>query len=469
MVYKYREVRGTFTALTPDTTDADEHPNIVPLSGSVVLTPIYKDGGISFSESGHFDQPQPKPAAIDPDGILRSVVTDPATGAISRQPLFLPVTVDERANQEWTYEASFPEVVRTDTGELVNIPTKRFAVEPGDGPLNLVAVATTKHPGMTITKGAPGAGLLDIAAANGEIVFSWDNGKSTTIEVPDNVPGPRGPEGPPGSVELTGVVPEISVGTDYVRVGGREVVQAGDVGAGMPVLASLSRAQLWEATHPGRKALWVDGETPDDTGALPAYFDAETGVAPARWTPRFATGAKIPELADDGYLSLTHSSAARWALTHDDTGDAASLVDVVMRMRSPRTSSGGFSFGIIVGQSGTSGAETGTTAYFNYGSGQSPMFRLVEYVDGGSGSPLTAPAPDFTEWTWMRLNVGDDGWTRVRVWSDTEDEPDGWTQSTSLISVKSGRVGIFNPGNSDAHVSYYNVRTDGTPAPIVVL
>lgn len=184
MVYTYREVRGTFTALTPDTTDSDEHPNIVPLSGSVVLTPIYKDGGISFSESGHFDQPQPKPAAIDQDGILRSVVTDPVTGAISRQPLFLPVTVDERANQEWVYEASFPEVVRSDTGERVSIPTKRFAVEPGDGPLNLVAVtAMASRAATLVTRGAAGIVVSATQPTQGQVWLD-PTGDGTPLATP---------------------------------------------------------------------------------------------------------------------------------------------------------------------------------------------------------------------------------------------------------------------------------------------
>lgn len=311
----------------------------------------------------------------------------------------------------------------------VRMPDTEIPLAPG-ATINLrdyLPAGVDPATGAMLVRGAPGPGISEITATDTGIQIRMEDGTTTVLDGLTRAPG-------------------------------------------TPIFPTQAEAAAWERDNPGGVAIWVDG-APDpigpDDGLLPIWFSARTGLPPVGWTARFNTSAKTATLADGGYMRLAHNQAMRWALTHDATGNVGAPLDVVMKMRGTRTSTGGFSFGIIVGQSGSVGTETGTAAYFNYGSGQSPLFRLMEYVDGTASTPLTAPAPDFTEWTWMRLNVGDDGWTRVRVWSDSEDEPDGWTQSTSRLATNPGRIGIFNAGNADADIAYVNVSTDGTPARIV--
>ena len=425
-VFQYRECKATITARIPDTPDADAHPDRVLVQGRGTAHPQFQGGSVVFTEIGEYAIPQPVPVVIVDGELLVEVLAGDET--VTTQPLFLPVTVDERANQNWSWRLTFDFLTLGEYGEEVKHPPLSFPVEAGDGPLEISAVATPviKTQGF-ITRGAPGLGISEITATDTGIQIRMEDGTTTVLDGLTRAPG-------------------------------------------TPIFPTQAEAAAWERDNPGGVAIWVDG-TPDpigpDDGLLPIWFSARTGLPPVGWTARFNTSAKTATLADGGYMRLAHNQAARWALTHDATGDVGAPLDVVMKMRGTRTSTGGFSFGIIVGQSGSGGTETGTAAYFNYGSGQSPLFRLMEYVDGTASAPLTAPAPDFTEWTWMRLHVGDDGWTRVRVWSDTEDEPDGWTQYTSLLATNPGRIGIFNAGNADADIAYFNVSTDGTPARIV--
>lgn len=225
-VFQYRECRATITARIPDTPDTDAHPDRVLVQGRGTAHPQFQGGSVVFTEIGEYAIPQPIPVVIVDGELLVEVLS--GDESVEVQPLYLPVTVDERANQNWSWRLTFDFLTLGEYGEEVSHPPLSFPVEAGDGPLEISTVATPviKSSGF-VTRGAPGAGLQEITAANGEIVFQWDNGRSTTIDVPAAVPGPQGvpgPEGPPGSVELTGVVPEISVGTNSVNVGGRDVL-----------------------------------------------------------------------------------------------------------------------------------------------------------------------------------------------------------------------------------------------------
>lgn len=222
----YRECRATITARIPDTPDADAHPDRVLVQGRGTAHPQFQGGSVVFTEIGEYAIPQPIPVVIVDGELLVEVLAGDET--VTTQPLYLPVTVDERANQNWSWRLTFDFLTLGEYGEEVKHPPLSFPVEAGDGPLEISTVASPviKSQGF-VTRGAPGPGLQEITAENGELVFQWDNGKTTSIDVPDAVPGPRGapgPEGPPGSVELTGVVPEISVGTNSVNVGGRDVL-----------------------------------------------------------------------------------------------------------------------------------------------------------------------------------------------------------------------------------------------------
>lgn len=461
----YRECRATITARIPDTVDADLHPDRVLVQGRGTAHPQFQGGSVVFTEVGEYAIPQPVPVVIVDGELLVEVLA--GDESVETQPLFLPVTVDERANQNWSWRLVFDFLTLGEYGEEVSHPPLSFPVEAGDGPLEISTVATPviKSSGF-VTRGAPGAGLQEITAENGELVFQWDNGKSTTIEVPDNVPGPRGPEGPPGSVELTGVVPEIIVGTDYVRVGGREVVQDGDVGAGMPVFPSLSRASMWESLHPGRTALWVDGTPPVDTGLLPAFFDAQTGAAPAGWTERFNPDGKVATLRPDGHLRLAHTlgsgTAKRWALTKNGI-TSSTTVDAVMRIRQTYPNSGAFGFGIIVGGSGTGDGVTGIVALTASGG---EFIRVQRYLNGVAEDWASSPNPVPEGWAWMRFRVVA-GRAYARLWADGTSEPAEWHRDLGIVN-RTGWVGIWGPNDSEADVSFFNVRTDGSAAPIVV-
>ena len=219
----YRECRATITARIPDTPDADAHPDRVLVQGRGTAHPQFQGGSVVFTEIGEYAIPQPIPVVIVDGELLVEVLS--GDESVETQPLYLPVTVDERANQNWSWRLTFDFLTLGEYGEEVSHPPLSFPVEAGDGPLEISTVATpvVKTAGF-VTRGIRGAGIQDITAEGGEIVFTWDDGQTRSIDMPESTPGPRGPEGPPGSVELTGVVPEISVGTNSLNVGGRDVL-----------------------------------------------------------------------------------------------------------------------------------------------------------------------------------------------------------------------------------------------------
>ena len=192
----YRECRATITARIPDTPDADAHPDRVLVQGRGTAHPQFQGGSVVFTEIGEYAIPQPIPVVIQDGELLVEVLAGDET--VETQPLFLPVTVDERANQNWSWRLVFDFLTLGEYGGEVKHPPLSFPVEAGDEPLEIstVATPTIKSKGF-VTRGAPGPGLQEITAQDGEIVFQWDNGRSTSVQVPDAVPGPPGDTGPP--------------------------------------------------------------------------------------------------------------------------------------------------------------------------------------------------------------------------------------------------------------------------------
>ena len=187
----YREVKALLTARIPDTADADENPDRVPLNGYGTAHPKFKGGSVVFAEQGEFAIPRDIPVRVV-DGHLMVEVFD--GDELILQPLFLPVTVDARANQNWSYQLTFGALTIGERGDEITHPPLSFPVEEGEGPLELSTVATAVvQSGAFITRGAPGAGLTDITAENGRLAFEYSDGRVTTVEVPDTVPGPPGP------------------------------------------------------------------------------------------------------------------------------------------------------------------------------------------------------------------------------------------------------------------------------------
>lgn len=187
-----REVQGYFTARIPDSGDADLNPDTVPLTGHVTFRPEYRKPLVFPGEHIVLESIN----AIIIDGqLMVEVVQDED---VVLQALHLPVTIDERANQTWSWTMRFHGMTLGNFGEQVDLPDRRFPIEPGSEPLDLSSVAGTWSGGGLITRGAPGPGLQEITAVDGEIVFSWDNGRETTIGVPDAVPGRDGDPGDDG-------------------------------------------------------------------------------------------------------------------------------------------------------------------------------------------------------------------------------------------------------------------------------
>lgn len=229
MALTYREVQGYFTARIPDSGDADLNPDTVPLTGHVTFRPEYRKPLVFPGEHIVLESIN----AIIIDGqLMVEVVQDED---VVLQALHLPVTMDERANQTWSWTMRFHGMTLGDYGEEVSLPDRQFPIEPGSEPLDLSSVAGQWSGGGLITRGEPGPGLQEITAVDGEIVFAWDNGRTTAIGVPDAVPGPPGddgtdgadgrpgPKGDPGDVRFEGIDPGITVGAREVVIGDQTI------------------------------------------------------------------------------------------------------------------------------------------------------------------------------------------------------------------------------------------------------
>ena len=264
MALQYREVTGFFTARIPDSGDADLNPDTVPLTGNVTFHPEYRKPLVF---PGEHIVLEPINAIIIDGQLMVEVIQNED---VVLQALHLPVTMDERANQTWSWTMRFHGMTLGQYGETVELPGVRFVIEEGGGPLDLSEVTGTWSGGTLITRGAPGPGLQDITAADGEIVFSWDNGRTTAIGVPDAVPGPPGEDGvdgvdgapgadgqpgadgrpgadgadglpgqkgDPGDVRFEGIDPGITVGAREVVIGDQTIrtraidpIREGEVG-----------------------------------------------------------------------------------------------------------------------------------------------------------------------------------------------------------------------------------------------
>jgi hypothetical protein len=190
-VLQMREVRGYLTARLPDGADADEDLDRRLLQGRVTFHPQYRTPLVYPGEL--IVLPEPVPARVVDGHILYEAILGEETVL---QPVRLPVTHDDRANQRWHWRLVFDQLRLGEYGdELEPWPDMRFPIEPATTPLDLSDVSGEWKGGGLITRGPAGPGLIDITAADGTITFWWDGGLSRTIDVPDAVPGPPGPAG----------------------------------------------------------------------------------------------------------------------------------------------------------------------------------------------------------------------------------------------------------------------------------
>ena len=91
--------------------------------------------------------------------------------------------------------------MRIGTGEAeVTIPSWSFRVPDGTGPVDLTELVPLKSTGtVDVTKGPRGAGLENITAVDGQLVFEYTDGEETTVPIPEAVQGPQGEPGPAGA------------------------------------------------------------------------------------------------------------------------------------------------------------------------------------------------------------------------------------------------------------------------------
>ena len=200
---KFREITGQFVGYIPDSIDADIVPDRAPMNGRVTFTPVFTGGVIAFPELSppEFAHPRTIHAKIV-DGFVQVEVNEGEGDDehIVLQPLSLMVTVDDEASQVWSWRAEFSEILIGASDEYVQIPSWSFRVPDGTGPVDLTELVPLKSTGtVDVTKGPRGAGLENITAVDGQLVFEYTDGQESTVPIPEAVQGPEGPQGPAGA------------------------------------------------------------------------------------------------------------------------------------------------------------------------------------------------------------------------------------------------------------------------------
>ena len=231
---KFREISGQFVGYIPDSIDADIVPDRAPMDGRITFTPVFTGGVIAFPELSppEFAHPRTIHAKIV-DGFVQVEVNEGEgeDEQIVLQPLSLMVTVDDEASQVWSWRAEFDEILIGASDEYVQIPSWSFRVPDGTGPVDLTELVPLKSTGtVDVTKGPRGAGLENITAVDGQLVFEYTDGQESTVPIPEAVQGPQGEpgpagadgaEGPEGPQGPAGEVPDLLVGniTDATPTG----------------------------------------------------------------------------------------------------------------------------------------------------------------------------------------------------------------------------------------------------------
>ena len=513
----YRECRATITARIPDTADADLYPDRVLVQGRGTAHPQFQGGSVVFPEIGEYAIPQPVPVVIVDGELLVEVLA--GDESVETQPLYLPVTVDERANQNWSWRLTFDFLTLGEYGEEVKHPPLSFPVEAGDGPLEISTVATPaiKTAGF-VTRGAPGPGLQEITAENGELVFQWDNGKTASVPVPDAVEGPPGP-----MVDVTAGTVEVgATPTDFgVSVTGdgatRQInvmlpkPEKGDTGApgadGEGATDSEMAARIANPATQTRATLdgaFVGSDsvrrltTTSDADYTPSAGEAvfytrppntfftdfttdPVGQTPAGWTPEWG-GLRSWVVADRPYgsggkvLHCTGASTGATGLrnsTMTHMHRASVQGEIAYRFRT----TGGV--GGVHAARHADGEDQSKTAirgqFLAYGGEHGSMFVLRTTFEGAAGmnigqtSPTTpvgvpvTPTPDVwwnIVWRWSGI------WNWAKIWQAGTPEPSAWGISghTGLFSDP-GWVGLATQDWGAHYLDWIGMRSGPGPAP----
>ena len=229
---KFREITGQFVAYVPDGPDPDIVPDRATFSGRVTFTPIFTGGLIAFPNFNppEFVRPERITARII-DGFVKVEVSAGEDEPTTQQSLSLMVTVDDEASQVWSWRADFEDMHISGEDQYVQIPSWSFRVPDGTGPIDLTELVPLKSSGtVDVTKGPRGAGLENITAVDGQLVFEYTDGQEATVPIPEAVQGPQGDpgpagadgaEGPEGPQGPPGEIPDLLVGniTDATPTG----------------------------------------------------------------------------------------------------------------------------------------------------------------------------------------------------------------------------------------------------------
>lgn len=426
----YREVKALLTARIPDTADADENPDRVPLNGYGTAHPKFKGGSVVFTEQGEFAIPRDIPVRVV-DGHLMVEVLDGEDVVL--QPLYLPVTVDERANQNWSYQLTFGTLTIGERGDEITHPPLSFPVEDGDGPLELstVAASQVKAAGF-ITRGQTGVSVKDARRIdNARIEFLMDDGTTTQA-----VALGLGRDG--ANVLPTGIAIAQSIGQG---------------GVARPALDAVIEQEAVTSPSVGRIVTSTDAsESLDEGDVLLVYQGARAwtenfddglhGMTP-HWNRRgdwdWATGAVVSPVVPGA------PGNARKALSIDALGDREADVELLAEI-SPAETYPALHHALVLQGSGTAGRETGWVAGF-----LGTDLYFGKYNNGSftshhrSASSITAGTPQK-----VRARI-DGGRIMVRTWPSEESEPASWTVDMDMI-------GGSRPGWYGLATGYFNAQ-----------
>lgn len=156
-VMQYREVRQRFSVRDDDGPDSDLLPDRHTVTGTVEFTPKLPKGDvIAYPEE--FVKPMPITGRIIAGELF-------ANWAESDQeeprPLHLPVTVDDEADQTWSWIMRVSSLLIDGQEASIKMGDREFQVEAGDGPLWLSTVAAAAKGSGTITISGPDGVFID--------------------------------------------------------------------------------------------------------------------------------------------------------------------------------------------------------------------------------------------------------------------------------------------------------------------
>ena len=320
---KFREITGQFVAYVPDGSD----PNIVPdratFTGRVTFTPVFSGGLIAFPNltPPEFVRPEPITARII-DGFVKVEISPGEDEPIVQQPLSLMVTVDDEASQAWSWRADFYDMIISGDETFTTVPSWSFRVPDGTGPVDLTELVPLKSGGsVDVTKGPRGAGLENITAVDGQLVFEYTDGQESTVPIPEAVQGPQGEpgpagadgeQGPQGEKGDPGEIPDLLVGN---------ITDATPTGKNLMLAATEGAA---------RNALGLQAGATAVSGAL---TELQTGTSS---TPRVWTASNLASYVM-GRVGDTRASYNVLEFGADPTGATSSTTAIASAMTAANT------------------------------------------------------------------------------------------------------------------------------------